>query len=162
MPTATYIPLATFTVGTSATSVTFSNIPGIASYRDLVLVSDTVASGNAGYYIQFNGDTGNNYSYLYALGDSSSVLSDVQPNIDSVRMGNTSTARGTHRLNIMDYSATDKHKTVLVRSDISNATGTWMFTNRWASTAAVTSFRIFILSNTLSSGTTFSLYGIKG
>ena len=46
MPTPTYTPLATVTLGTSAASVTFSSIP--ATYRDLILIFDGTGSGSTG------------------------------------------------------------------------------------------------------------------
>ncbi len=61
---------------------------------------------------------------------------------------------------IMDYSATDKHKTVLVR--VGNVGNSEVGANagRWASTAAITSVRVAPNDGTFSSGSTFNLYGI--
>jgi hypothetical protein len=157
MPTPTYTPLANVTLGTATASVTFSSIP--ATYRDLILVINTTGNTGAGFYFQFNGDTGSNYSYVYALGESAGASSAVVTATEG-RMGNIETGLGVHILNIMDYSATDKHKTVLVRSDNAPANRTWMFANRWASTSAITSVRIFPFGATMSSGATLSLYGI--
>ena len=161
MPTPTYTPLATVTLGSSASSVTFSNIP--ATYRDLILVVNTVGSTGAGFYFQFNGDTGSNYSYVYALGNGTSTESAAVTATEA-RFGNITTGLGTHLLSVMDYSATDKHKTALVRSGSPTAgTGTvasWMFANRWASTAAITSMRIFPSGATMNSGSTLNLYGV--
>jgi hypothetical protein len=161
MPTPTYTALANITLGSSSSSLTFSSIPN--TYRDLVLAINLVGSGGSGFYIQFNTDTGNNYNYNYALGNGSTPSADVQSNIDSIRMGNLTTDVGTHLVNIMDYSATDKHKTVLVRSGAASGTGTvgtWMIANRWASTSAITSIKVFPLGATMNSGATLSLYGI--
>jgi hypothetical protein len=61
--------------------------------------------------------------------------------------------------NIMDYSATDKHKSTLSRSGQGNG---WVFASsgRWANTAAITSLQIIEPSQTITSGTTLSLYGV--
>mgnify|MGYP007006659575 CR=1 FL=1 len=66
-----YIALATTTLGSAASSVTFSSIPasvnGVA-LRDLVVVLTTpTAAGNANGTIFFNGDTGGNYSRVGCL-----------------------------------------------------------------------------------------------
>jgi hypothetical protein len=59
----------------------------------------------------------------------------------------------------MDYSATDKHKTVLVRSNIPADTVA-AHAVRWANTAAITTVGVAAISGTWSAGTTFALYGI--
>ncbi len=60
----------------------------------------------------------------------------------------------------MDYSATDKHKTVLTRYG-SAATDIQATASRWESTAAVNSVTIFdVLGQTYQVGSTFSLYGV--
>lgn len=159
----TYIALANTTLGSSASQVVFSSIP--ATYRDLVLAINVVGSTGAGFYIQFNGDGGLNYLYTYILGNGSSATADVQLSGPSeARMGNLTTGLGTHLVNIMDYSATDKHKLAFVRSDSATAgsgtVGAWMYVNRWASTSAITSIRVFPVGATMNSGATVSLYGI--
>jgi hypothetical protein len=61
---------------------------------------------------------------------------------------------------IMDYSATDKHKTTLVRSN-NAADATEAMTGRYASTTAVTSIEIGLDGSlSFASGSTFSLYGV--
>jgi hypothetical protein len=60
---------------------------------------------------------------------------------------------------IMDYSATDKHKTVLT-TRILAASYVDRFAQRWANTSAITSMEVFASSNAFAIGSTFSLYGI--
>ena len=60
----TYEPIATTTLGSAASSITFSSIP--ATYTDLRLVlvhTPSASTGNA--QMQFNSDTATNYSYTY-------------------------------------------------------------------------------------------------
>jgi hypothetical protein len=59
----------------------------------------------------------------------------------------------------MDYSATDKHKTVLIRQN-SVADSAFAMGARWANTAAITSIQLSLGAATFSTGTTFALYGI--
>jgi hypothetical protein len=58
----TYEPIATTTLGTSESSVTFSSISG--SYTDLVLICAVKNTANNGDEVAFqlNSDTGSNYS----------------------------------------------------------------------------------------------------
>jgi hypothetical protein len=64
MPTSTYTALANLTLGTAASSITFSNIP--ATYRDLILItsarSSTTATGVDAIFLRYNSDTGSNSS----------------------------------------------------------------------------------------------------
>jgi hypothetical protein len=60
----------------------------------------------------------------------------------------------------MNYSNTTTNKTCIsraARTDVS----TWAFVNLWRNTAAITSLRITGLGETYSTGSTFTLYGIK-
>jgi hypothetical protein len=107
--------------------------------------------------MRFNGDTGNNYFMVEMRGNGSTTFSGTLT--DSFALaGQLTTTQGNFINQIMDYSATDKHKTLLARS---NGSGTQVqgHASRWANTAAITSF---VVSNagTFSTGTTFNLYGI--
>jgi hypothetical protein len=60
----------------------------------------------------------------------------------------------------MDYSATDKHKTVLARHN-NSAGEVSMSAGRWASNTAINSISLKVLpSGSFNSGATFSLYGV--
>jgi hypothetical protein len=58
----------------------------------------------------------------------------------------------------MDYSATDKHKTVIYRAD-ANGVSTEANAARWADTAAITSLKVLYNTN-MKTGMTLSLYGV--
>jgi hypothetical protein len=62
---ATYTPLATNTLGSATSSVTFNSLSG---YTDLVLVFKTKLTTSAAIKVQYNADTGNNYSYTRLYG----------------------------------------------------------------------------------------------
>jgi hypothetical protein len=160
MPTPTYTPLATVTLASAVSSLSFSSIP--SSYRDLILVCVASTSTSSSPRAQVNSDSGSNYSFVRMSSSGSSATSGsgtstaIIPN--SVALANSST-RIQMTFNFMDYSATDKHKTILIRTDESS-TGTEAFANRWASTSAITSIYLFPSTGTWSSGSTFSLYGV--
>jgi hypothetical protein len=154
-----YIPLATVTLGSSASSVTFSSIP--ATYRDLVLVINATASNNINVDVRFNGDTGSNYPEVFMAGDGTTTYSIATTRtflrLDYV--GFIGTVAGHNNIiQIMDYSATDKHKTVLARGSNAN-NGVAATAGRWANTAAITSIQAFA-GFPYSAGSTFNLYGI--
>lgn len=166
MPTPKYTALATITLGSAAASVTFSNIPG--TYRDLRLISlvPSLVGGNptaSGAWLRFNGDSATNYNTVYAYGNGTSGGSGTEPGVSTLFWGAFPGGGGMATLDILDYSATDKHKSALGRAD-GNSANAWMHAGRWASTAAITS--IFLESpdtgtKTFAAGSTFSLYGVK-
>jgi hypothetical protein len=161
MPTPTYTPLATVTLGSSASSVTFSSIP--ATYRDLILIhsSKHTFAGSTSVRdsgIRFNSDSGSNYLRV-----------NMDSKIDSGTATETSIALIYGRVDgnfvpgivqIMDYSATNKHKTVLYRSGAANDY-VYAQAARWANTAAVTTITIAPSGSfQIIAGSTFALYGV--
>ena len=158
MATGTYTPIASITLGSSASSVTFSSIP--QDYRDLVLISNSTVSVSY-LLMQLNGDTGNNYHNVVMWGTGSSNDSSGN-NYSALYLGWR--GEGTNifmsKAQIMDYSATDKHKAALIRDDYPHSY-TDALAGRWANTQAVTSIRLFELSGTILAGSTFALYGIE-
>jgi hypothetical protein len=69
--------------------------------------------------------------------------------------------RGNVIIQIMDYSATDKHKTALARANNTN-NGTNANAGRWANNAAISTVRLGFQkgSQSLASGSRVSLYGV--
>jgi hypothetical protein len=157
MATPTYTALATLTASGGETSVTFSSIP--ATYRDLILVWNGTASGNQTVLVRFNSDSGSNYSYVYAYGDGSSKASGSGTGT-SITQNYLFTNPTVSILQIMDYSATDKHKTVISRWNTAQ-NALQMNAERWANTAAITTVECSLGAGSINSGTTFSLYGIE-
>lgn len=168
MPTATYTPIASTTLTGTSTSVVFSSIP--ATYRDLILVCEYFTtdnnSGTRNTGLRINSDTGGNYNRVYAYGDGSSAASASESSVDNFKTNIIFNFNTGNRLvtifNIMDYVATDKHKSVLYRSQLmgTGQGATEMSAGRWANTSAVTSLTFFSTTNSLAIGSTFSLYGV--
>ena len=167
MGSPTYIPLANITLSSSDASIVFSSIP--ATYRDLVLVigSAKSVSGNPAVVARFNSDSGTNYPYVRMTGNGSSAASastttDTFLDLAALFGINTS-ENATIILQVMDYSATDKHRPVLVRSNLAGA-GVEAIAARWANAAnAITQIEVFNTSSiSFATGTTFSLFGIAG
>lgn len=161
----TYVALATQTLGTAASSVTFSSIS--ASYTDLVLVASVQAStAGQGLTMQFNGDNGvgSLYSNTGLRGNGSTVVSFRQSNNTNVLLSNiaeppTSGGFGLYTANFLNYSNTSVFKTILVRSN-SAAFATETFVDLWRNTNAISSIQITISGGNIAVGSTFSLYGI--
>ena len=151
-PVSTYVPLATYTVtGSPDAEVEFSSIP--ATYRDLIVVINGTSTANATMQTELNGETGSLYSWVFATGplESDGGAGKV--------IGRMETTTCTNIIQIMDYSATDKHKTMLFRTN-TGGSQVWMGANRFASTSAVTSVKFFVPTTTFAVGATFSLFGV--
>lgn len=159
-----YVALANVTLGSSVTSVTFSSISG--TYRDLVLVCSISSSSDGDFWVQFNSDTGNNYNTVTMGGDGASTYSQVLNSgggFNAIVAGGATftTSGGIVKMDVMDYSATDKHKTTLARSNKASAASE-ASVGRWANTSAITSLKIlqYNTSRFFTAGSTFALYGI--
>lgn len=156
---ATYEPIASTTLGSAVTTVTFSDIPG--TFTDLVIVAAVKGSASAYPRIQING-SGANLSRLWLAGNGSSASSSKSS--DNYIVGglywNTADNAFTTITHIFGYSNTTTFKTLLTRA--SNASvGVEAVVNTWRTTSAITSFSYYASSGNLAIGSTFSLYGIK-
>lgn len=162
MPTATYIALANLTLTGTDSEISFASIPN--TYRDLVVIANWPNSGNPAtpfVLLRLNGDTGANYAWLQMYADNGGALIDTGSSPTSIRVGYIQNSAAMTRFDVMDYSATNKHKTVLVRSDqTESTTRVSAFAGRWANTNAVTSLSLTAGNGTFASGSTFALYGI--
>jgi hypothetical protein len=158
MPT-TYEPIATTTLSTATASVTFSSISG--SYTDLVLVvCSTTGTGTA--LLTANGDTGSNYSRTFMYGTGSSVVAGRTTNFASFpfTIGATANVFSSSIIHLMNYSNATTNKTFLARGNDAND-ATVAFAGLWRNTSAITSLTLTGSAGNLSSGSTFTLYGIK-
>ena len=160
---ATYEPIATTTVsGSSASDYTFSSIPG--TYTDLVLVCNVQGTGSDPRIgLQFNSDTGTNYSCTYLLGDGSSASSARASNrnqIDNIINIPAASAFGNVIYNIQNYANTTTYKTTLFRQNVASL-GAGAEVALWRSTSAISTIRVWaITSGAFNVGSTFTLYGI--
>ena len=159
--TATYEKIATTTLGSDTASVTFSSIS--SAYTDIVLIiNGSFSSSENSYGMRVNSDTASNYSSTALYGDGSSAASLRQSNQTRMYVGRASTSNSTSIIQIQNYSNTTTYKTVLSRGNSNSYVMTTVAL--WRSTSAINSITIaqfdFGAIN-LSTGSTFTLYGIK-
>ena len=167
MATATYTPIATTTIGTTAASYTFTSIP--STYTDLVLVANgnvSVASTTKLNVGNGSIDTGSNYSWTVISGTGSAANSYRESNVtytQNERYANwDATNRATTIIQLQNYSNTTTYKTWISRGD-NAATGVDAIVGLWRSTSAINQIMISCTNSgpTFLVGTTFTLYGIK-
>jgi len=160
----TYDKIATQTLSSATATVTFSSISG--TYTDLVLVIQTsVASGTVQNQIQFNGDTGNNYSATILTGNGSAVISTRNSSVSQILLGfddyNTTAIGQMTIVNIQNYSNSSTYKTTIQRGSNAN-TGVSASVGLWRNTATITSVLVKNSGGVnYAVGSTFTLYGIK-
>jgi len=164
----TYQAIATQTVTSTLTSgiITFSSIP--QTYTDLVIVAIGQGYTSASYgnlQLQFNGDTGSNYSttFINVIG---SVTSNRTSNASFIYAGSfldwgTPNQNVGHAIcNVMNYSNTTTYKSTISRDALAQyRTGLW--TGTWRNTAAITSLTLTANDTPINTGSMFTLYGIK-
>lgn len=159
MATATYEPIATTTLGSAQSSVSFSSFSG---YTDLVLVFQAKLTTSNAIKLQYNSDTNSNYSYtrLYGVG-SGSGNADGASNTSYFDAGYSASNTVNQIIQIMNYANTSTYKTALSRA--STEGGSQVFANvwLWRSTSAITSIQIAGASGNLDTGSTFTVYGVK-
>jgi hypothetical protein len=160
----TYTAIATQTLGSAATSVTFSSIP--STYTDLILICSMIATATLDSRVTFNSDSGTNYSATRLMGDGTSATSNRSSNrawIDLNYVGGVgTTAPTTSILQMNNYSNATTYKTTLLRANELSGTyqGTEAAVGLWRNTAAITRLDIVASASTFATGSTFSLYGI--
>jgi hypothetical protein len=170
------IPIATVTVGSGgASSIEFASVP--QSYEHLQirgLGRSTIADTNDFAIIKFNSDSGANYTYHYLRGDGTSAsaqgsgygTSDYLRSAGFISGANaTAQVFGTTIIDILDYSNTNKLKTIrtLTGKDANsnNADGrVYLFSMLWGSTSAITTITLTTQTN-WAQYSSFALYGIK-
>ena len=113
--------------------------------------------------IEFNSDTGSNYSQTFIYGTGSAVGgSQRQTSQTSMRIGsgNSNTNFDTYIANVQNYSNSTTYKTVVSREASAGIVVT-ATAGLWRSTSAITSILIKRGSGNIATGSTFTLYGIK-
>lgn len=158
----TYEPIATTTLGSAAATITLSSIP--STYTDLRIVIFHTANSDTRDYLQFNSDTGTNYSrtILYGNGTSAATSRATSQSLMTVAPNsNTSTTFTTY--DVFNYASTSVYKTVLGTASLdANGSGwTCVGVNLWRSTSAINSITINGNGTNYSTGTMVTIYGIK-
>lgn len=164
----TEVAIATTTLGSAASSITFSSIS--SAYTDLRVVFSNVkisSSSSNVAYLRFNGDTGGNYSFTTVYGYGTGVASargtsgdgytGIQLNTGPV----STTVPQFYTADILSYQSSTFKTSLLTSSQDANGSG---FVVRevglWRSTAAITSLTLVHSAVNFAAGTTATLYGI--
>jgi hypothetical protein len=166
---ASYESISTVTVGAGGTtSINFSSIPQTYTHLQIRAIhqepSDTMA-------LQFNASGSSNvYTVHYLLGDGGAVASGyyASPNMIyfGTNYGSSGSNFGASIVDILDYTNTNKYKTVRSLTGADNNSvyaKVGLYSGEYYSTNAITSIQILSrTSSTIAQYSSFALYGIKG
>lgn len=167
-----YDSLATITLSSSASSITFSGIPSGYKHLQLRSIAQTSTAGTnwQRLLVAFNGDTtASNYADHVLQGNGAGASSYAET---STRKGfGAAASSGANIFNanitdILDYANTSKNKTsrTLRGVESNNAyTGVVAFeSNLWMSTSAITTITLTIEDGSnFTQYSSFALYGVK-
>jgi hypothetical protein len=168
--TNSYESIATTTLSSTATSVTFSSIPSTYTHLQLRISMLTSTAGQV-ISAQFNGDTAANYAWHALVGNGSAASAHAGSSSSNFvvfgRLVGTSTTNPTGVImDILDYANTNKYKTSRILGGIdNNGTGEVNFDSAlWQSTSAINSIYLSPFNGAIgfSANSSFALYGIKG
>lgn len=160
----TEVAIATTTLGSAASTITFNSIS--SAYTDLRIVIVATGSSASIGQLRFNGvSTGGTYSSTYLYGNGTSALTSSR----TARNGGIDFFEGSVSATIPTFSTIDifsyaksTYKTCLIAGSLDqNGSGqTERIVGLWSSTAAITTVALVGNGMNWATGTTATLYGI--
>jgi hypothetical protein len=144
-------------------------------YKHLILfASGTITTANGGnIWAQFNGDTGNNYTWQFIKGDNTTLTGNQDTADPYVALGVFGTTgagagvNGSFRAEFPHYNSSTFKKNVLSHAFTAEFNDLYLLGSTWQDTDPITDIEIFGTDNTLAKGTAsiasgsvFSLYGL--
>ena len=167
----TYELIASQTLGSTASSVTFSSIP--STYDDLHLVvsartNSTSGDGFLPLYVRFNSDSGSNYSYRTIQATGSTAASGNGSGETNLFLSyvpgavGTSNTFGSHSAYIPNYAGSSAKSVSIDATTENNATLNYLaaIAALWSGTSAISSIEIRVPFDPFIANSSFHLYGI--
>jgi hypothetical protein len=161
--TSTEVAIATTTLGSAASTITFNSIP--STYTDFRLVLVAKGTTPEDVFIQFNGDTATNYSRTLIRGNGSAAASVRETSQARIVLGINSldtTYFSIITADVFSYTGST-NKTLLSEfsQDVNSGGMVGRTVGLWRNTAAITSLTLSLTgTTTYAAGTTATLYGI--
>ena len=165
-----YDSIATTTVSSPVSSITFSSIPATYTHLQIRGIARNSAAAND-ILLRFNSDSGSNYAWHVLRGDGSSATAAAVATTTGIELGvivysgQTASVFANFVIDVLDYANTNKYKTlrVLNGADV-NGTGYVTFgSGFWQSSTAVSTITLTLGgSGDFTQYSSLALYGIKG
>jgi hypothetical protein len=170
-PAGGYDALWSTTLGTATSTITISNIPQDYKHLQIRGIGRTSASGTGRQIvrIQFNSDTGANYSFHDLYGNGTIAQSSAGTSTTYAYMaiipnnGETANSFGASITDILDYANTNKNKTTraLTGADLNGSGVIDLTSGNWRNTAAISSITLTPDTGSFVQYSSFALYGVK-
>lgn len=166
---ADYESIATFTLGSSQSTISFTSIPSTYTHLQLrVIARSTVATTQDNAWFIFNSDSTSSYSYHYVYGTGSTAASGgAATQTRNILDGEPGTSVGANIfaatvLDILDYANTNKYKTsrMLTGWDGNGSGNIALQSGLWQKTNAINAITI-TNGGSFAANSSFALYGIK-
>lgn len=169
-----YESISTVTVGAGgSSSISFTGIPNTYKHLQLrVMAKDSRVAAASNLYVQFNSDTGANYTghNFYGNGSGTAAGFDGASQTSSalMRVATTnapSSVFGVGVIDILDYANTNKYKTLRSLSGFDDNAGNgqiYFWSGLWMNTAsAISTITITPVTSPIVQYSHFALYGVK-
>lgn len=166
-----YEAIASTSISTATSTVTFSSIPGTYEHLQLRCYARSTDSGQYTHIrCRFNSSTSSIYDDHYLYGNGSGVVGDSGTNQTFHYLfripgaGATSNCFGVYVIDLVDYASTNKNKVTRLLSGWNQNTSVgeaWFTSHSWRSTSAITSIELVSGSGDFAVGSVFSLYGLR-
>jgi len=167
LPTS-YESIATVTSSSNFTSAEFTSIPSTYTHLQIRCFGRNANNSNSSL-IEFNSDTSTTNYYEHAFFGSGAGVSGWYNNNNNLmywtETGSPANVFGAFIIDILDYTNTNKYKTVKVNGGYdANGTGySWHNSLYWSNSSAITNIKISAVgSGDFYANSSFALYGIKG
>jgi len=170
-----YESIATVSVSTATSTVTFSSIPSTYTHLQVRYIARSARTTDVGATMltRFNSDTGNNYAYHILYGDGATPAAyngSTTSVMRSFSVASSSSSNtqiyGVGVIDILDYANTNKYKTLrhLGGYDRNGSGELNLASGLWQSTTAISTITFTLNEATANYETNskFALYGIKG
>lgn len=168
-PYGAFDSLATISLASATTSVTFSGIPSGYKHLQIRFTAKSTAAGDSEPpFARFNGDTSSNYAYHNFIGNGSSIIPQESASTTGMYIGRVpasnfaDTYTGASIIDIADYASDSKYKVTKTFAgfDGNGSGGIYLLSGLWMNTAPITSITIYNTGNFII-GSQFALYGVK-
>jgi hypothetical protein len=171
-PEGAYDALATVTLSQSTSTITFAGIPSEYKHLQLRCIAKTDRTETDDVmYIQFNSDTGSNYSWHSLRGNGTLTASGagtsktyIEINYGATGDSGASNIFANSVTDILDYTDTNKYTTTRTMNgmDLNGSGWVYLHSGNWRSTSAITSITLDQrYGSNFKQYSQFALYGVK-
>jgi len=161
-PVPTYTALAEIELATNTADIVLTGFS--QDYEDLILVISGKTTASSGCNLQFNGDTGTNYSWtIIDVEQASTIGSGNNPSYNSA-LGGISSPQGFQTvIQLFGYSS-DKYKNIISHSgsptDVNYVFWQRIAASIWKNTNPITTIKT-VAGTTYQAGTIIRLFGVE-